>query len=182
MAVDLGPRYSTPEVEAALKGLKEMGPAAFPALVRHLRDDRYSFSDVVQAWDNFTVGDAVLEVLDDGHYMHSGYLHRDVPSKSGGGYISFRDYVNARGPEKWAEWAKSKSRLDIQMDFIDWCIERENQRGYIDSDQKKKVLGRYDAARERVKKEYSEPGGAANRSQPVQAETNRASAAAGSGR
>src|SRR5438477_8181416 len=41
-AVVFADRYSTPEVEAALKGLKEMGPAVFPVLVKHLGDDRYS--------------------------------------------------------------------------------------------------------------------------------------------
>ena len=155
-AVVFAGRYSTPEVEAAFTSLKEMGPAVFPALVKHLGDDRYSYSGVVAAWLNFRVGDAVIEVLDDGYYMHSGYKYRETPSKSGGGYLSFKQYLDARGAEAWAEWAKSKSRLQIQMDFIDWCIVKENERGYIDEAQKKQVLGNYEAARQRVKKEYSE--------------------------
>jgi hypothetical protein len=166
-AVVFANRYSTPEVEAALKSLTEMGPAVFPALVKHLGDDRYSYSGVVAAWLNFPVGDAVVEVLDDGHYMHSGYKVRETPSGSDGGYLSFDGYLRARGAEAWAEWAKSKSRLEIQMDFIDWCIEKENARGFVDEAQKKQVLGNYESARQRVKKEYSEPGGAANDSQPI---------------
>ena len=36
-----------------------MGPAVFPALVKHLGDDRYSYSGAVAAWLNFTIEDAV---------------------------------------------------------------------------------------------------------------------------
>ncbi len=179
-AVDFANRYSTPEVEAALKSLKQMGPAAFPSLVKHLGDDRYSYSEVVAAWLNHDVGNAVMEILNDGHYMHSGYKFRKSPAGSSG-YLSFDSYLAARGAAKWAEWAKSKTRLEIQMDFIDWCIEKENERGYVDESQRQKVLQPYQAARERMKKVYSEPGGAANQSQPGGSKTNRTSSAAGSG-
>ncbi len=181
IAVVFASRYSTPEVEAALKSLKEMGPAVFPALVKHLGDDRYSYSGVVAAWVNYQVGDAVVEVLDDGHYMHSGYKFRKTPSGSEV-YLSFDGYLRARGAEAWAEWARSKSRLEIQMDFIDWCIEKENGRGFVDEAQKKQVLGNYESARQQIRQEYSEPGGAANRSQPIRSETNRTSSAAGARR
>ncbi len=163
-AVVLANRYSTPEVETALKSLKEMGPPVFPALVKHLGDDRYSYSGVVAAWVNYRVGDAIVEVLDGGHYMHSGYKSRETPSGSGGVYLSFDAYLRARGAEPWAEWAKTNSPLDIQMDFIDWCIVKENERGYVGEAQKKKILENYEAARQRVKKEYSEQGRPANAS------------------
>ena len=174
--------YMLPGVSNAIVRLKAMGTAAFPALVKHLWDDRYSHSDIVEAWHNFTVGDAVLEVLSDNHYMHSGYKIRKAPSGSAK-YLSFKDYVVARGPETWGEWAKTRTRLDVQMDFIDWCVAKEQERGFADEAQQKKVLGIYQEARESVRKEYSEqPNGAANGSQPIRSETNRTSSAAGSHR
>lgn len=156
-AVVVANRYSTPEVEAALKRLKEMGPEIFPSLVKHLGDDRYSYSGVVAAWLNFRVGDAIVNILSDGYYMHSGYKFRNAPSGFNEGYFSFGDYLHDRGAEAWAEWAKSKMRLDIQLDFIDWCIEKENERGYVDEAQRKQVLDNYEAAREGVKKDYFAP-------------------------
>jgi hypothetical protein len=171
-AVVFAARYSTPEVEAAIKSLKEMGPPVFPALVKHLKDDRYSYSGVVAAWLNFCVGDAIVEVLDDGHYTHSGYKSRETPSGSGGGYLSFDGYLKARGAAAWAEWAKTRSRVEIQMDFIDWCVEKENERGYVDEAQKRRILDNYEAARERVKKNYSEQKGPANATQPIRPSTN----------
>src|SRR2546421_46522 len=63
--------YITPEVDAAMKELKAMGPSVFPALAKHIGDDRYSYSGVVAAWANYTVSDAVVEILSDGHYMHN---------------------------------------------------------------------------------------------------------------
>jgi hypothetical protein len=152
--VNLVGRYATPEVEAAIQKLKQMGPSIFPALVKHLRDDRYSYSESTEAWTNFSVRDAVVEILCDRYTMQCGYKARNTPNGSAGA-LFFEDYLEVRGAEQWAEWAKEKSRLDIQMNFIDWCVEQENKRGYVDEAQKKEVLVRYEGARGRVRKEYS---------------------------
>jgi len=181
-AIDMMPvPYVTLQVSDAMARLKQMGPPMFPALVKHLRDDRYSFSSISAAWDNLTVGDAVIEILSDGHYMYSGYKGRQTPSGFAV-YLSFDAYLKDKGAEKWAEWAKDKTRLQIQMDFIDWCVVKEKARGFTDADQEKSLLARYQQARERVRKEYSEPDGAANGSQPIRSETNSTSSAAGSRR
>jgi hypothetical protein len=177
VAEDMAGGYMTAQVSNAIVKLKAMGPAIFPALVQHLRDGRYSFSRISSAWENLTVGDAVVEVLDDGHYMHSGYKHRKTPSGTDGMYLSFKDYLKARGPEDWADWAKDKTRLAIQEDFIEWCVVKEKARGFTDADQEKSLLATYQRARERVRKEYSEPDGPANGSQPIRSETNSTSSA-----
>ena len=177
---DMAMPYMTAGVSNAMAKLKAMGTSIFPALVIHLRDDRYSFSDISAAWDNLTVGNAVLDVLSDNHYMFCGYKARQTPSGYAG-ILSFDDYLKAREPVKWAAWAKSKNRLEIQLDFIDWCVAREQERGFVDEAQRKALLKTYAEARETVRKQYSEPGGAANRGRPAASETNRTSAAAGPG-
>jgi hypothetical protein len=147
--------YRTLQVSNAIASLRKMGPPIFPALIKHLHDDRYSYSEIIEAWDNQTVGEAVIDVLSDGHDMYSGYKWRHTPTGSGGNYLSFADYLKAKNPEKWAEWAKDKTKLQIQLDFIDWCVEKEKERGFTDEVQKKELLERYEQGRERVKKEYS---------------------------
>ena len=150
--------YITPEVETAIKELKAMGPTAFPALAKHLGDDRYSYSGVVAAWVNYRVSDAIVEILCDGHFMHSGYKWRETPS-GGAAYLSFDAYLRARGYEVWPQWAKNRTRLEIQEDFIDWCIAQENARGYVDEAQRKHTLDIYEKARQSVRREYSERSG-----------------------
>ena len=71
---DWGVPYMTAEVGNAIVKLKAMGPDIFPALVKHLKDDRYSFSDISAAWLNFTVGDAITEVLSDGHEIGRAHV------------------------------------------------------------------------------------------------------------
>jgi hypothetical protein len=170
--------YVAPQVEGAMKELKAMGPSVFPALAKHLGDDRYSYSGVVAAWENYTVSDAVVEVLCDGHYMHSGYKWRTTPS-GGEGYLSFNDYLKARGYETWPEWARTRTRIEIQNDFIDWCIAAENARGYVDDAQRGKVLNTYEEARQRVRKQYSEQIGPANGGQPLSPDSTSTPSAAG---
>jgi hypothetical protein len=149
--------YMTPQVSNAMAKLKAMGPSIYPALIKHLRDDRYSYSDIVAAWDNYTVGDAVIEIVSDGHYMWNGYKFRKTPSGTGL-LLSFKEYLMAKEPEKWAEWAKSKTKLDIQMDFIDWCVGKEKARGFVDTAQEKELLKTYQQARDEVRKQYSKDG------------------------
>ena len=178
-AVVIANRYMAPEVEAALESLRGMGTTVFPALVKHLGDDRYSYSGVVAAWVNYDVGDAIVEVLCDGHYMHSGYKFRKTPS-GGSPYLSFDEYLKAKGAEAWAEWAKTKTRLDIQLDFINWCLVREDERGYVDETQKKRIHGTYEEARQQVRTKYSSKSSSKLESQPSYSETNRTTSGAAS--
>ena len=144
--------YMTAEVSNALVVLKRAGPRIYPALVKHLYDDRYSYSGILQAWINLSVGYAIGDVLSDGHSTYCGY--RKTPSGFSDN-VSFREYLRKKGPEKWADWAKNKSKLEIQNDFIDWCISKEKELGFVDDAQQKEILGIYQKAKERVQKEYS---------------------------
>ncbi|HEY5909625.1 MAG TPA: hypothetical protein VJA21_03365 [Verrucomicrobiae bacterium] len=157
-----------------------MGPKIFPALAKHFWDDRYSYSDMVVAWHNYTVGEVVLEIFSDGNPVYGGYKGRKTPSGEAV-YPSFREYLKAQGfVEDWAEKAKTKSPSEIQVDYIDWCVAAEKKRGFTDPVQKKEILGRYFEKRNFFDPGHS--GGAANRSQPARAQTNQTSAGAGSAR
>jgi len=150
-------RYCNPEVDHAIEKLKEMGPPIYSELIKHLDDKRYSFSEISAAWLNHTVRDALIVVLSDENYMHSGYKWRAVVSGSGS-YLSFNDYLDARGPKQWAAWASDKTRLAIQYDFIDWCVAEEEKRGFTDAKQREQILDNYRSARERVNTESSSEG------------------------
>ena len=63
-----------------------------------------------------------------------------------------------------------------------WCIVKENERGYVDEAQKKQTVETYEAARQRVIKEYSEQDDSINGSKPLRSETNRTSSATDSSR
>jgi hypothetical protein len=144
-------RYCTPKVEAAIQQLQALGPSIYPELVKHLLDERYSYSRTIAEWGNYSVSDAIILVLSDQH-MHSGYKWREAPSGDGS-CLSFEDYLKARGAEQWAAWASKKSKLEIQHDFIDWCIAEEQKRGFMNDKQRAVVLKRYEDARKRLNKE-----------------------------
>jgi hypothetical protein len=173
--------YATPEVQAAIQKLKQMGPRIFPSLVKHLGDDRYSYSGILGAWVNYKVGDAVLDILSDNHPMLGGYKSRKTASGDAN-YFTFKDYLTARGPADWSAWASGKSRQEIQLDFIDWCSRKEQERGFTDDAQRQQILRYYEQEHVRARKKYSEPDATANGSQSMLSETNRASSAAGSRR
>jgi hypothetical protein len=45
--------------------------------------------------------------------------------------------------------------LEIQMDFIDWCVANERGRGFVDAEQERQVLDTYQRARDEVREKYS---------------------------
>jgi len=115
-----------------------------------LKDDRYSYSYILAAWLNFSVGDAVIEILSD--HWDLPYEYKDRPTPSGEmNAFAFRDYLFERGPEKWAEWAKDKSRSEIQMDFLHWGLAKEEQRGFVNDQQRKEIVNAYKAAMSNIK-------------------------------
>src|SRR5688572_10289639 len=66
----LSVRYATAEVEEAIYKLQALGPSAFPYLLKHLHDDRYSYSDQPfisginsEGWMNHSVGGAVYDFV-----------------------------------------------------------------------------------------------------------------------
>src|SRR5258706_10749360 len=65
------PNPDTPEwrdfarVQAAYHRLKAKGIAAFPDLVESSDDQRYSFSLIVAAWSNHSVGDACFMIMEE---------------------------------------------------------------------------------------------------------------------
>lgn len=157
--------YRSPQVTSAMLRLKALGPRIYPILVKHRADDRYSFSDAPATWANRTVGEAILEVLSDGHLTHSGYKYRRTLSGSVV-YLSFQDYLQDRDPERWAEWAKNKNPLEIQLDFIEWSLEKERARGFADEPQRRKVLEFYAQARESVRRQYADLAAPSGPSKP----------------
>ncbi len=140
-----GNYFITPEVEAAIQRLKSMGSRIFPALIEHLGDDRYSYSNINAAWVNYSVGAAVIAVLSDGTHCPYEYKSRNTPSGQSNG-LWFGQYLEDRKPAKWVEWAKNKTRSDIQMDFLQWCFAKEKERGFVDDTQRNKITEAYEKA------------------------------------
>lgn len=152
----IGSGYATPEVSNAIVLLKLKGPNIFPYLITHLQDDRYCYSGSVQAVDNYTVGQTILDVLCDGELWGPVYMEGRNTPNGRCGFLTFAEYLKERDESKWAKWAKGKTRLQIQMDFIDWCVAKEEERGFVGDGQKAQLLARYEDFRERMKKKYSQ--------------------------
>ncbi len=147
--------YMHPEVREAQKKLRSKGTIIFPDLLEHIRDDRYCYSGVYAAWVNHSVGEAIKDLMCDGYIMHSGYKSRETPSGHMG-YPWFNNYLKEKDIDKWVVWAANKSRLEIQLNFIDWCLEKEDAAGYVSDEQKNMIHARYKEAKKEMTEKYSQ--------------------------
>ncbi len=151
-------RCATAEVEAAFQKLKAIAPQDYAFLLKHAYDDRYSFSVIgphgspaMSGWMNRSVGDAIDSILSNEMEWVGGYKTRKAPGGNGGPPPRFSDFIEARGGlEKWAASVAALTRVQIDLHFLDWCIRLETERGFVDEEQRKQVLERYDAKKREV--------------------------------
>jgi len=141
-----------PQVAHAWSALEQLGTVVYPALIKHLRDDRYSFSRDVQAWRNHTVGDAVMEILAAGPTYYGVYPSRETPDGGSVSMLFFTDYLKEQDLEKWAQWATTVTKADIQIAFITWGMKKEEERGFTSPEDREAVLGDYRRALSKYQK------------------------------
>lgn len=139
--------YEHSQVTEAERDLLEMGSKAFPELIEHLNDSRYSYSRVQSAWINHSVGDKVKEIIARQiGFKASPYIFRKNP-KGRNDKPSVRQYLKEIDLKKWAERAVGLSEDELRYEFITWYIEKEKAYGFNDEKQKKKILQPYEEER-----------------------------------
>jgi hypothetical protein len=157
----LSGRYATSEVEASIRKLQELGPSAFPHLLKHLDDDRYSYSDQPfisgirgGGWMNHTVGEAVDLVLTNELSWVGGYKIRDGADGKAHMPLTIEDYIETRGGmEAWVAAVKDRSRVAVFSEFIDWCVAEEKKRGFESKEDEDLILGRYLDERKKIEED-----------------------------
>lgn len=155
---DMELRYEHSQVVQARAALEKLGTAIYPALIKHIRDDRYSYSDVMAAWWNHPVGDTVIEILAAGQIYHGGYKWRTARDGRSVTMPSFRDYLDEQDVQQWAKWATSVTKADIQKNFISWGMKKEDELGFSPNKEdgnylsRETILNRYQRALEKLEK------------------------------
>lgn len=151
-------RCATAEVEAAFQKLKAIRPRDYAFLLKHANDDRYSFSEIwphgsptMSGWMNHSVGQAIDRIFSNEMEWVGGYKTREAPGGKGGPPPRFSDFIEARGGlEKWVASVAALTRVQIDLQFLEWCVRLEMERGFIDDEQRKWVLERYEAEKREV--------------------------------
>lgn len=159
-------RCATAEVEAAFQKLKAIPPRDYPFLLKHADDDRYSFSVIgphgsptMSGWMNHSVGGAIDRIFSNEMEWVGGYKTREAPGGNGGPPPRFSDFIEARGGlEKWVASVADQTRVQIDLQFLEWCVRLEMERGFVDDEQRKWVLERYGAKKREVQAARELPG------------------------
>jgi hypothetical protein len=138
--------YEHPKVSAATEQLVAMGTVAFPELVKHLNDRRYSYSATSATWINFPVGVRVQEILsNEMEPCGRGYDSAKVEARETPTGIqersTFPDYFAQLELTKWADRAARLGRNAIRREFVRWYVDQEENHGFVDDKQRVLVIG-----------------------------------------
>ena len=135
--------WMDPQVARARQKLISMGTPIFPELVKHLDDNRYSYSFCYAAWVDHPVGYAVqqimADVVDEGFNPY-GYKWRKNAGSSNG-QPSFGEMMREIGADKYAAHAKGMTTRQAQKEYVQWYMEKEKSHGFKDKKQEQDILG-----------------------------------------
>lgn len=135
--------FTHPQVERARQKLIGMGTAIYPELAKHLHDERYSRSIVSAAWVNLTVGSSVAQIMAEG-IEFSGYGYKWRKNKTGSnGEPSFGVMAAEVGLEKYATYASTRTKSELQKEFVAWKLAKEREFGFVDAKQEAEITGPY---------------------------------------
>ncbi|MCY2984161.1 MAG: hypothetical protein NTY15_11085 [Planctomycetota bacterium] len=119
------------EVFLAYRELRELGPKAFPFIIPHLDDKRYSLTADGGAADvNFTVGQLCFSAIDLQLQPYKTYSRGEGDPRNRPRRPHYLSKLDLRDPEKTQNWINSlenKTLLQLQIEVLEWVIEAESK-------------------------------------------------------
>lgn len=141
------------KVREAHQKLEELGTDAFPILIEHMADERYSETIAIAIWCSFSVGEICLRIIDEQVVPGTGYKNRNGAD---GKVVPYEDYferywraqwdkyersvkkrkrsdflrIRQGGMRKWWNENQGRSLKEMKIDALKWTIERERRFGF----------------------------------------------------
>jgi hypothetical protein len=125
-------------VFAAQQKLAEKGIAAFPYLVEHLSDTRYSRTGAFAVWVNLSVGRICEQILTGQVLPAAQYKAR---AGADGEWHTTPDFMQSQGGvKKWWSTHSTKSLREMKTEALVWTIEQEKKIGFPGANDRKEYL------------------------------------------
>ena len=142
-------------VSEAYYELKSMGKDAFPHLIKHFGDKRYSHERSFSTFVSHTVGDACQFLIDEQIDLRGmSYKSRETPAGNAMGHeVLFEAYVKSKYGTYAAWWRNNRtlSLKEMRLDFCNWRINKEKRLGFIDDNQRNEMMDSFDRMLENAK-------------------------------
>jgi hypothetical protein len=125
-------------VLAARRKLEEKGAAAFPQLIAHLGDKRYSCTQEYAALVNLSVGNVCEQMIES--QVQPGMRYKSRNGIDGKGHMS-PHFINSRGGvKKWWSTRSTMSLREMKIEALEWTIAEEEKTGFPDPKDRKNYL------------------------------------------
>ena len=142
-------------VSDAYYELKSMGKDAFPHLIKHFGDNRYSHERSYSTFISHTVGDACQFLIDEQVDPRGmSYKSRDTPTGNTMGHaVMLEAYVQSKYGSYAAWWRNNKnlSLTEMRVNFCNWRINKEKRLGFVDADQRDGMMDSFERMLENAK-------------------------------
>ncbi len=129
-------------VYVAYSEILKAGVDAFPELIEHLDDKRYSATeDDGACWVNWTVGDMCRFLIADQLEVYRDYVRDDPQTGRIASYVS--SLVGTSKAEAQAWWSRNRTKklYELQAAALGWAIDKERDYGFRDLRKEASVLG-----------------------------------------
>jgi len=135
-------RQAQARVRAAEEKLRAMGPKAFPALIERLDDTGYSYTECYGTWRNLKVGEVCFYIIEDQVEFY-GHDYATRPGADGEEVLKpsyLYTFHTTQHLRNWWEERQDMTLRELQIEALEWNIEKERERGFTDDEQRETVL------------------------------------------
>jgi hypothetical protein len=126
----------------AAEKLLALGIVAFPTLIARSDDPRYSTSEVIAVWNNFSVGDMCFRIIaSQVDFYGVGYKARDGANGKTGSKPEYLWHIKTTiGLRNWWNQHRTLTLCELQTESLRWTIAEEEALGFTDESQREQIL------------------------------------------
>lgn len=108
-------------VDKAVYSLARHAEEAWPELIAHLGDDRYSISyRGIEGGNNYSVGDVCERIITDA--ISEAYFRHAPEGKLAWMYLHRPDVPRGKDLRPWCEARRAKKLYELQVEMCDWAV------------------------------------------------------------
>jgi hypothetical protein len=127
-------------VRAARQKLIRKGVAAFPELVKHGSDTRYSYTEVYAVEINLSVGKVCEEIIEEQIRPRSSTQYRSRKGADGRWHNQPFYFDTQGGVAKWWAMHANMNLREMRIEATQWWIDEEEKTGFSDTMERESIL------------------------------------------
>jgi hypothetical protein len=129
-------------VDGVIDQLVKMGEHAFPQLIQHVDDERYSYTSrwMGESHVNYSVGSVCFRVVRVQVELYCAYTRNDPRTDRQLRWLVRKGNESTQALEAWWRKHNKKSLREMQLEATEWALAFERKRGFHNDEARRSIV------------------------------------------